>query len=77
MLCAGQLAAAALDAVGGIRLAVGDQSPFPMEAELLDHLRLGFAVQHVDRENMEPLLDVLQAHMDIETLEEELDQLDT
>lgn len=37
--------------------------------------RLGFAVQHVDRENMEPLLEVLQAHMDIATLEEELDQL--
>ncbi len=37
--------------------------------------RLGFAVQHVDRENMEPLLEVLQAHMDIETLEEELGQL--
>jgi hypothetical protein len=39
--------------------------------------RLGFAVQHVDRENMEPLLEVLQAHMDIETLEEELSQLGT
>lgn len=37
--------------------------------------RLGFAVQHVDRENMEPLLEVLQAHMDIATLEEELAQL--
>lgn len=37
--------------------------------------RLGFAVQHVDRENMEPLLEVLQAHMDIATLEEELSQL--
>ncbi|MCB1689299.1 MAG: PilZ domain-containing protein [Halioglobus sp.] len=37
--------------------------------------RLGFAVQHVDRENMEPLLEVLQAHMDMATLEEELDQL--
>lgn len=36
--------------------------------------RLGFAVQHVDRENLEPLLEVLQAHMDIETLEEELDK---
>jgi hypothetical protein len=34
--------------------------------------RLGFSVQHVDRENMEPLLKVLQAHMDIATLEEEL-----
>jgi len=37
--------------------------------------RLGFAVQHVDRENIEPLLEVLQAHMDIATLEEELAQL--
>ncbi len=34
--------------------------------------RLGFTVQHVDRENMQPLLEVLQAHMDLETLEEEL-----
>jgi hypothetical protein len=37
--------------------------------------RLGFSVQHVDRENLEPLLEVLQAHMDIATLEEELGQL--
>jgi len=37
--------------------------------------RLGFSVQHVDRENMEPLLEVLQAHMDLATLEEELAQL--
>jgi len=37
--------------------------------------RLGFTVQHVDRENIEPLLEVLQAHMDIATLEEELGQL--
>lgn len=37
--------------------------------------RLGFAVQHVDRENMAPLLEVLQAHMDLATLEEELSQL--
>jgi hypothetical protein len=34
--------------------------------------RLGFSVQHVDRGNMEPLLEVLQAHMDLATLEEEL-----
>lgn len=34
--------------------------------------RLGFTVQHVDRENMQPLLEVLQAHMDLATLEEEL-----
>ena len=37
--------------------------------------RLGFTVQHVDRENTEPLRAVLEAHMDIETLEEEIVQL--
>ena len=37
--------------------------------------RLGFSVQHVDRENIAPLRAVLEAHMDIETLEEELGQL--
>lgn len=34
--------------------------------------KLGFSMQHVDRENMEPLLEVLQAHMDLATLDEEL-----
>ena len=34
--------------------------------------KLGFSMRHVDRENMEPLLEVLQAHMDLATLEEEL-----
>ena len=38
--------------------------------------RLGFSVQHVDRENLQPLHDLLEAHMDLETLEEELRQLD-
>ena len=38
--------------------------------------RLGFTVQHVDRENIAPLRKVLEAHMDIATLEEELLQLD-
>ncbi|HDY82982.1 MAG TPA: PilZ domain-containing protein [Halieaceae bacterium] len=37
--------------------------------------RLGFTVQHVDRENIEPLRAVLEAHMDLEILEEELKQL--
>ena len=37
--------------------------------------RLGFAVQHVDRENIEPLREVLEAHMDLATLEEELNEL--
>jgi hypothetical protein len=34
--------------------------------------RLGFDVQHVDAENIEPLRAVLEAHMDLATLEEEL-----
>jgi hypothetical protein len=38
--------------------------------------RLGFSVQHVDRENIEPLRALLEAHMDIATLQDELSQLD-
>jgi hypothetical protein len=34
--------------------------------------RLGFSVQHVDQENLEPLRAVLEAHMDIAALEDEL-----
>ena len=38
--------------------------------------RLGFAVQHVDRENIEPLMNLLGQHMDLTTLEEELARLE-
>jgi hypothetical protein len=38
--------------------------------------RLGFSVQHVDRENIEPLRKLLEAHMDIATLEDELSRLE-
>ncbi len=38
--------------------------------------KLGFSVQHVDRENIEPLRALLQEHMDIATLDEELSRLD-
>ena len=38
--------------------------------------RLGFAVQHVDRENIEPLRALLAQHMDMGQLEEELSRLD-
>lgn len=38
--------------------------------------RLGFTVQHVDRENIEPLRALLEQKMDIVTLEEELGRLD-
>ena len=37
--------------------------------------RLGFAVQHVDRENIQPLHDLLEQHMDIATLEAEIARL--
>jgi hypothetical protein len=38
--------------------------------------RLGFAVQHVDRENIDPLRELLEQHMDIATLQEEMSHLD-
>jgi hypothetical protein len=38
--------------------------------------RLGFSVQHVDRENIEPLRALLEEHMDIAALEEEMRLLD-
>jgi len=38
--------------------------------------RLGFGVQHVDRENIEPLRQLLEAHMSVEQLEAELSKLE-
>ena len=38
--------------------------------------RLGFSVQHVDRENIEPLRALLEEHMDIATLEAEMSLLE-
>ena len=38
--------------------------------------RLGFSVQHVDRENIEPLMTLLGKHMDIATLQDELARLE-
>ena len=38
--------------------------------------RLGFGVQHVDRENIKPLQDLLEEHMDIATLQAELSHLE-
>ena len=56
----------------------GDEPPLELHA-YLQHVeagKLGFSVQHVDLENIEPLRALLEAHMDIVTLEEELRQLD-
>jgi len=58
-------------------ITLDDDSSLELHA-YLQHVeagRLGFSVQHVDRENIEPLRAVLEAHMDIATLEEELSQL--
>ncbi|MEM1111669.1 MAG: PilZ domain-containing protein [Pseudomonadota bacterium] len=38
--------------------------------------RLGFSVEHVDRENIGPLRALLEQHMDSATLEEEIARLD-
>lgn len=38
--------------------------------------RLGFSVQHVDKANIEPLRALLEQHMDIATLQEEMSRLD-
>ncbi len=58
------------------------QLPGGEELELYAYLqhveagRLGFTVQHVDRENIDPLRDLLAQHMDIALLEEELRRLE-
>ncbi len=58
-------------------IALDDDESLELHAFLqhVDKGRLGFAVEHVDRENIGPLREVLEAHMDIATLEEELSQL--
>jgi hypothetical protein len=43
----------------------------------VESMRLGFSVQHVDQENIEPLRALLAQHMgDIAVLEEEMSRLD-
>lgn len=59
-------------------IAVDEDTQLELHA-YLQHVeagRLGFDVQHVDAGNIEPLRAVLEAHMDLATLEEELRQLD-
>lgn len=58
-------------------IALDDENSLELHA-YLQHVeagRLGFSVEHVDEENIEPLRKVLEAHMDITTLEDELSQL--
>ena len=57
---------------------LGSDKPLELHA-YLQHVeadRLGFSVQHVDRENIEPLRALLEAHMDMAALDAELQLLD-
>jgi hypothetical protein len=60
----------------------GTEGDEASELELYAYLRhvengrLGFTVQHVDRENIEPLRGLLEAHMELTALEEELGRLE-
>ena len=57
----------------------GDESPLELHAYLqhVEAERLGFAVQHVDRKNIEPLRALLAAHVDDPlALDAELSTLD-
>lgn len=59
-------------------IAIDEETRLELHAYLqhVESDRLGFAVEHVDAANIEPLRRVLEAHMDLSTLEEELQQLD-
>jgi hypothetical protein len=59
-----------------VHLAEGNDLELHAYLQHVEEGRLGFSVQHVDRENVEPLRALLEQHMDIATLEEELRQLD-
>jgi len=59
-----------------IRVSEGHSLELHAYLQHVEANRLGFAVQHVDRENIEPLRALLEKHMDIATLEEEMGLLD-
>ena len=59
-----------------IQLPGGDSLELHAYLQHVENARLGFAVQHVDRENIGPLRDLLEQHMDIAQLEVEIALLD-
>ncbi len=59
-----------------IKLDDGDELELHAYLQHVEAGRLGFSVQHVDRENIEPLRALLEQHMDIATLGDELARLD-
>ena len=59
-----------------IKLADGTDLELHAYLQHVEAKRLGFSMQHIDRENIEPLRALLEQHMDIATLQEELNRLD-
>ena len=59
-----------------IQIAEGNVLELHAYLQHVEAKRLGFSMQHVDRENIEPLRALLEQHMDIATLEAEMAQLD-
>ena len=59
-----------------IKLADGTGLELHAYLQHVEAERLGFSMQHIDRENIEPLRALLEQHMDIATLQEELNRLD-
>ena len=56
---------------------IGEGKELELHAYLqhVENGRLGFSVQHVDQENIEPLRALLEDHMDVATLAEEMARL--
>lgn len=59
-----------------IRLDGGEELELYAYLQHVEAGRLGFSVEHVDRENIGPLRDLLEEYMDIATLEQELNYLE-
>ena len=58
-----------------IEIAEGNNLELHAYLQHVENGRLGFSVQHVDQENIEPLRALLEDHMDIATLAEEMSRL--
>ena len=59
-----------------VQIEEGKQLELHAYLQHVDSSRLGFAVQHVDIENIEPLRELLEKHLEISTLDEEMSRLE-
>jgi hypothetical protein len=61
-----------------LNIHVSDSETLELHAYLqhVENERLGFLIQHVDRSNLDPLVKLLSASVDIATLEQEIQHLD-